>query len=53
MFHYCSHGSAYRRVLIGLQVPQGGRGDFVSFLDQVGYEYREETENPAYRFCPR
>ena len=53
MFHYRNHGSAYGRVLIGLQVPQGERGDFQSFLDEVGYEYREETENPVYRLFLR
>ena len=53
MFHYRNHGSAYGRVLIGLQVPEAERGDFQSFLDEVGYEYREETENPAYRLFLR
>ena len=53
MFHYRNHGAAYGRVLIGLQVPQGERGAFQSFLDEVGYEYREETENPAYQLFLR
>ena len=53
MFHYRNHGSDYGRVLIGLQVPQDERGDFRSFLDQVGYRYRDETENPAYRLFLR
>ena len=53
MFHYRNHGSAYGRVLIGLQVPRHERGDFQSFLDEVGYEYREETGNPAYRMFLR
>jgi len=53
MFHYRNHGSAYGRVLMGLQVPEVERGDFQSFLDEVGYEYREETENPAYRLFLR
>ena len=53
MFHYRNHGSDYGRVLIGLQVPQGERGDFQSFLEQVGYEYRDETANPAYRLFLR
>ena len=53
MFHYRNHGSDYGRVLIGLQVPKDERGDFQSFLDQVGYDHREETENPAYRLFLR
>ena len=48
-----NHGSDYGRVLIGLQVPQDERGDFQSFLEQVGYDYREETANPAYRLFLR
>ena len=53
MFHYRNHGAAYGRVLMGIQVPPAERGDFQSFLDEVGYEYREETENPAYRLFLR
>ena len=53
MFHYRNHGSDYGRVLIGLQVPQAERADFQSFLEQVGYDYREETDNPAYRLFLR
>ncbi len=53
MFHYRNHGSDYGRVLIGLQVPQAERADFQSFLAQVGYHYREETDNPAYRLFLR
>ena len=49
MFHYRNHGSAYGHVLMGLQVPEAGRPEFLAFLDDVGYEYREETDNPAYR----
>ena len=49
MFHYRNHGAAFGRVLIGLQVPAAERSDFQSFLKEVGYEYREETGNPAYR----
>ena len=53
MFHYRNHGSAYGRVLMGLQVPQRERGDFQTFLDEVGYDYRDETANPAYRLFLR
>ena len=53
LFHYRNHGAAYGRVLIGLQVPQRERGDFLLFLEEVGYECREETENPAYRMFLR
>ena len=53
LFHYRNHGAAYGRVLVGLQVPSGERGDFQAFLGETGYEYRDETENPAYRLFLR
>ena len=49
MFHYRNHGSSYGRVLMGLQVPPTERAGFLKFLEEVGYGYREETDNPAYR----
>ena len=49
LFHYRNHGSAYGRVLMGLQVPAGDRGEFARFLNVVGYPHREETDNPVYR----
>ena len=49
LFHYRNHGSAYGRVLMGIQVPAGDYQAFDRFLEEVGYRYREETENPAYR----
>ncbi len=49
LFHYRNHGAAYGRVLVGMQVPQGGKEEFQAFLDELGYSYYEETENPAYK----
>ena len=49
LFHYRNHGSAYGRVLMGIQVPAADDGAFARFLADVGYRYREETDNPAYR----
>lgn len=49
LFHYRNHGAAYGRVLVGVQVPPGQRQRFAAFLDQLGYRYHEETDNPAYR----
>ena len=48
LFHYRNHGSAYGRVLMGIQVPSGDYEAFDRFLQDVGYRYREETGNPAY-----
>jgi len=48
LFHYRNHGAAYGRVLLGMQVPDADLGRFHGFLDEVGYAYAEETDNPAY-----
>ncbi len=49
MFHYRNHGSAFGRVLAGMEVPKTDHAAFHSFLDELGYNYIEETKNPAYR----
>ncbi len=49
MFHYRNHGSAYGRVLVGLQVPKQDRHKVESFLDELNYSYWDESENPAYK----
>jgi threonine dehydratase len=49
MFHYRNHGAAYGRVLVGVQVPPEETPSFQSFLMEVGYEYQDETSNPAYK----
>jgi threonine dehydratase len=49
LFHYRNQGADYGKVLVGLQVPQGDAKAFKSFLDTLGYQYVEETGNPAYR----
>ena len=48
LFHYRNHGSAYGRVLVGLQVPPSERKRFEAFLTKLGYSFWEETRNPAY-----
>jgi len=49
LFHYRNHGAAYGRILCGIQVPPQDSDDFQLFLDNLGYEHWEETDNPAYR----
>jgi threonine dehydratase len=49
LFHYRNHGAAYGRVLMGLQVPAGERGDLNRRLQALGYRYWDETTNPACR----
>lgn len=49
MFHYRNHGAAYGRVLVGVQVDDDERPEFLEFLEGLGYPYWEEQENPAYQ----
>jgi threonine dehydratase len=49
LFHYRNHGADYGRVLVGMQVPGSDKADFRRFLERLGYDYVEETGNPAYR----
>ena len=49
LFHYRNHGAAYGRILTGIQVPVEDNDDFQQFLDELGYESWEETDNPAYK----
>ena len=49
LFHYRNHGSDFGRVLVGIQIPQGERNNFCDFLNQLGYTWVEETNNPAYK----
>jgi threonine dehydratase len=49
MFHYRNHGSAYGRVLVGLQVSNGERREVEQLLRGIGYTFCEETANPAYQ----
>jgi threonine dehydratase len=53
LFHYRNHGSAFGRVLCGLEVPQSERHELLRALDAIGFPYVEETENPAGRFFLR
>ena len=49
LFHYRNHGADYGRVLVGMQVPARDKRKFQAFLSRVGYPYRDESRNPAYR----
>jgi threonine dehydratase len=48
LFHYRSHGAAYGRVLVGLQVEPAERKAVIEALESIHYRFREETDNPAY-----
>lgn len=48
LFHYRNHGDDFGRVLVGIQMRNNARC-MKKFLDNLGYKYYEETNNPAYR----
>ncbi|HBX55568.1 MAG TPA: threonine ammonia-lyase, biosynthetic [Pseudomonas sp.] len=48
MFHYRNHGAADGRVVAGLQVPENERHLVPAALDEIGYPYWDESDNPAY-----
>lgn len=48
LFHYRNHGTDYGRILVGIQVPANDKPAFQKFLDQLGYPYWDESQNPAY-----
>ncbi|MDQ7010585.1 MAG: threonine ammonia-lyase, biosynthetic [Mariprofundaceae bacterium] len=49
LFHYRNHGAAFGRVLAGLEVPPEERSTFEAYLNDLGYSYIDESDNPAYR----
>ena len=50
LFHYRNHGADFGRVLAGFEVEQQDLPAFRAFLDELGYPYVPEQDNPAYRF---
>jgi threonine dehydratase len=53
LFHYRNHGAAYGRVLVGVQVTDEEKDEFKGFLDDLGYYFEQETDNPAYQLFLR
>ncbi|GLK87408.1 threonine ammonia-lyase, biosynthetic [Pseudomonas turukhanskensis] len=49
MFHYRNHGAADGRVLAALQVPEDERHLVPAALEEIGYPYWDESDNPAYK----
>ncbi len=46
-FHYRNHGAAYGRVLVSMQAKLSEREELLSYFDDIGYTYFDETENSA------
>ena len=49
LFHYRNHGADLARVLVGMQVPTSDADAFREFLDDIGYRFWNESDNPAYK----
>ncbi|AET39728.1 threonine ammonia-lyase ILV1 Ecym_4708 [Eremothecium cymbalariae DBVPG len=49
LFHYRNHGSDVGKVLAGISVPPNENLTFHKFLDNLGYNYKEETDNVIYQ----
>jgi threonine dehydratase len=49
LFHYRNQGGDSAHVLVGIQVPPSDRREFTRFLQQLGYQHTEETDNPVTR----
>ena len=49
LFHYRNHGSAFGRVLCGMQVPRADMSEFKEFLGTLGYAHWPESDNPVYK----
>ncbi|WP_394173706.1 threonine ammonia-lyase, biosynthetic [Thalassotalea litorea] len=49
LFHYRNHGSAFGQVLAGFEVADAEQQEFFAHLQDLGYEWVEETDNPAYQ----
>jgi len=48
LFHYRNHGSDYGRVLVAIDVPPDTLVEFNLHLDDLGYQFWDETGNEAY-----
>lgn len=48
LFHYRNHGSSFGRVLVGFMVDDSDDEAFVKFMTATGYDWVEDTKNPAY-----
>jgi threonine dehydratase len=49
LFHYRNHGAAYGQVLAGFEIKDVDTHSFTQHLKKLGYNYKDETDNQAYR----
>jgi threonine dehydratase len=49
LFHYRNHGADYGRIVVGMQVPPNEMPELQAFLETLGYQHWDESQNPAYK----
>jgi threonine dehydratase len=49
LFHYRNHGADYGRVLCAFELPDEDVAAFHDYLHEIGYGWKEVSEDPAYR----
>ncbi|MDY6940024.1 MAG: threonine ammonia-lyase, biosynthetic [Cyanobacteriota bacterium] len=49
VFHYRNNGADYGRIVVGIQVPPDEMEEWREFLENLGYRYWDESQNPAYQ----
>lgn len=53
LFHYRNYGGDVGRILAGIQCPEGEKGVLHGFLGDLGYPWKECTENETYKMFLR
>ena len=50
LFNYRNHGADYGRVLCGFELTDSDLVSFSKHLEELGYQWKDETDNLAYQF---
>ncbi|MCG3730739.1 threonine ammonia-lyase, biosynthetic [Vibrio cincinnatiensis] len=50
LFNYRNHGADYGRVLCGFELEEHDLSRFSAHLRELGYQCKDETDNPSYQF---
>ena len=53
LFHYRNYGGDVAKILAGIQCKQEESGKLASFLNDIGYPYKEVTDSPSYKMFLR
>ncbi|KAL9065835.1 MAG: hypothetical protein Q9157_007341 [Trypethelium eluteriae] len=53
LFHYRNHGGDIAKILAGIQCPAGEEKGLETFLKEIGYPWKEETNNPCFNMFMR